>query len=77
MRTKIDTNELTYRECQILYLVANGSSNAEIADTLFLSINTIKAIMAVILKKLCAKNRAQAVFIASNNNIFKDNHFLP
>lgn len=50
MRTKTNTTELTERECQILYLVANGSSNIEIAKLLCLSTNTIKAVIAVILK---------------------------
>ena len=71
MRTKTKTLELTEREYQILYLVANGSSNPEIATVLCLSPNTIKAVMAAILKKLHAKNRAQAVFIAVKSNLLK------
>lgn len=71
MRTKTKTLELTEREYQILYLVANGSSNPEIANFLCLSPNTIKAVMAAILKKLHAKNRAQAVFIAVKSNLLK------
>lgn len=71
MRTKTKTLELTEREYQILYLVANGSSNPEIANSLCLSPNTIKAVMAAILKKLHAKNRAQAVFIAVKSNLLK------
>lgn len=71
MRTKTNTTELTEREYQILYLVANGSSNPEIANSLCLSPNTIKAVMAAILKKLHAKNRAQAVFIAVKSNLLK------
>ena len=76
MRTKIFTTELTERECQILYLVANGYSNAEIANSLCLSTNTIKAVMAVILKKLNARNRAQAVFVATKKNLL-DNALVP
>lgn len=71
MRTKTKTLELTEREYQILYLVANGSSNPEIANFLCLSPNTIKAVMAAILKKLHAKNRARAVFIAVKSNLLK------
>ena len=71
MRTKTKTLELTEREYQILYLVANGSSNPEIANFLCLSPNTIKAVMAAILKKLHEKNRAQAVFIAVKSNLLK------
>lgn len=76
MKTKHFSTELTERECQILYLVANGSSNPEIAKNLCLSTNTIKAVMATILKKLNARNRAQAVFIAVNKELFKERDLL-
>lgn len=76
MRTKTNTTELTERECQILYLVANGSSNIEIAKLLCLSTNIIKAVIAVILKKLNAKNRAQAVFIAVKSNLLKETNLM-
>lgn len=72
MRTKTITTELTERECQILYLVAAGSSNVEIAKLLCLSTNTIKAVVAAILKKLKARNRAHAVYIALKDNLLKE-----
>lgn len=75
METETKTSRLTKRECKILYLVANGNSNPEIAKLLHLSYNTIKAAVTVILKKLNAKNRAQAVFIAAHKNLF-DNRDL-
>ncbi len=65
------SNELTPRELEILYLIANGHSNAEIASILFLSPHTIKVIVTSILRKLNAKNRAQAVFIATYTELLK------
>ncbi len=63
----ICSNRLTKRELEILYFVANGYSNFEIASSLFLSPNTIKASVGTIRKKLNAKNRTHAVFIAVQN----------
>lgn len=65
------SNKLTPREVEILYLVANGYSNSEIASILFLSPHTIKVIVTSILRKLSARNRAQAVFIAAYSGVLK------
>lgn len=58
------SKKLTPRELEVLYLIANGYSNSEIAAILFLSPHTIKVLVTGILRKLNSKNRAQAVFIA-------------
>jgi two-component system secretion response regulator SsrB len=50
---------LTLREKEIVQLVPNGSSNQEIVEQLYLSINTIKSYMARIFVKLDVKNRAE------------------
>lgn len=47
---------LTEREKQIARLVLLGHQYEEIANTLRLSINTIKAVMVVVRKKTDAKN---------------------
>lgn len=51
---------LTIREAQILKLITEGYSNIEIADELFVSINTTKAHVASILQKLGVEDRLQA-----------------
>ena len=65
------SNELTPRELEILYLIANGHSNAEIAAILFLSPHTIKVLVTGILRKLNSRNRAQDVFVASYLGLIK------
>ena len=63
--------ELTPREMEVLQLVASGSSNKEIAKTLFISETTAKAHLSSILDKLHVRNRAQAVAIASARGFLK------
>lgn len=56
--------ELTERETQVLRLVAEGYSNGEIADVLFIAESTAKTHVKRILAKVGARDRAQAVVIA-------------
>ncbi len=49
------------RETQVLRLIAAGHSNQEIADTLFLSLNTIKKHTSTLFRKLEAERRTQAI----------------
>lgn len=55
---------LTARETQILKLITEGFSNNEIANQLFVSINTTKAHVASILQKLEVDDRLQAALKA-------------
>jgi two-component system, NarL family, response regulator LiaR len=55
---------LTDREIDILKLVANGLSNQEIADRLFLSVWTVRTYVTGILDKLEVENRTQATLYA-------------
>lgn len=55
---------LTLRETQILKLITEGYSNNEIANELFVSINTTKAHVASILQKLEVDDRLQAALKA-------------
>jgi DNA-binding CsgD family transcriptional regulator len=55
---------LTDGERQVLALVTRGHTNKEIADELFLAINSVKSYMHSIFSKLKVKNRAQAVIMA-------------
>lgn len=52
---------LTEREATIAALLAEGRSNRDIAEHLFLSPETVKGYVARILRKLGASNRAEAV----------------
>jgi two-component system, NarL family, response regulator LiaR len=55
---------LTDRETGILKLIANGMSNQEIADQLFLSVWTVRTYVTGILDKLEVDNRTQATLYA-------------
>ena len=55
---------LTQREREILQLLADGMSNAEVATRLFISQETVKSHVRHILAKLEAETRTQAVAIA-------------
>jgi len=67
--TKIKTLEISDREYEVLQHIAEGLSNKEIADQLYLSESTIKTHVSNILLKLNAKRRTQAIQIAKNLQI--------
>lgn len=50
---------LTDREEQVLAEVAAGRTNAEIAETLFISLSTVKSHLASLMTKLAARNRVE------------------
>ncbi len=52
---------ITRRELEILELIANGLSNREIAEKLFVSENTVKTHSSRLFDKLSARRRTQAV----------------
>lgn len=56
--------DLTPRETEILKLVAEGRSNKEIAESLYLSEGTVRNYVSSIFSKLHARDRAQAVSFA-------------
>ena len=59
--------DLSEREGEIMTLVAEGLSNREIADKLFLSEGTIRNYISVILEKLYLRDRTQlAIFYYKN-----------
>ncbi|HEX6340975.1 response regulator transcription factor [Umezawaea sp.] len=56
--------DLTSREVEVLRLVAEGLSNSEIADALFLGRETVKTYVSRIFAKLGLRDRVQAVVFA-------------
>ena len=57
------------RELEVLRLISNGLSNREIAQTLFLSVETVKWYNKQIFMKLGVKNRTQAANKAVELNL--------
>jgi LuxR family maltose regulon positive regulatory protein len=64
---------LSERELEVLRLVAEGLSNREIAQQLFISLRTVKWHTSNIYGKLGVKNRTQAVAKAGALGILPDN----
>lgn len=60
---------LTPRELEVLHLIAEGLSNREMAERLFVSENTVKTHTSRVFDKLGASRRTQAVQIAKQQRI--------
>ncbi|WP_192559808.1 helix-turn-helix transcriptional regulator [Pseudomonas allokribbensis] len=56
-----DESSLSFRETQVLRLIASGSSNQQIADKLFISLHTVKTHVRRIHAKLGVERRTHAV----------------
>ncbi|MER5861790.1 response regulator transcription factor [Kitasatospora sp. NPDC002040] len=65
------TRGLTGRELDVLALLGEGLSNAEIADRLFLGTGTVKDHISAILGKLGAANRVQAAVVANRAGLVR------
>ncbi|MCY7324506.1 MAG: response regulator transcription factor [Phormidesmis sp. CAN_BIN36] len=53
------TYPLTERELEVLRLIVDGCSNAQIAEKLYITVGTVKTHVRNILNKLCADDRTQ------------------
>lgn len=62
--TKMLENPLTRREQEILALVADGKSNQEIAEALYITPGTVRVHVHAILQKLEVRDRTQAAIMA-------------
>ena len=63
--------QLTEREMEVLLLVAQGKTNQDIADELFIALKTVKTHVSNILAKLDVQDRTQAVVYAFQNGLVK------
>ncbi|MCM3125459.1 response regulator transcription factor [Mesobacillus sp. AQ2] len=63
--------ELTEREMEVLKLIAEGKTNQEIADELFIALKTVKTHVSNILSKLQVQDRTQAVIYAFRHSLVK------
>jgi len=67
--TELQKLNLSTREYEVLKLLAQGYSNAEIAERLFLSLSTIKTHVSNLFVKMDVKSRTQAIEKAKRLNI--------
>ena len=70
-RTPILHEDLTNREQEVLLLIAEGKSNQEIADSLFITLKTVKTHVSKILSKLEVEDRTQATIYAFKHGLIK------
>lgn len=71
-RTTPGSGPLTAREVEVLGLVAEGRSNQQIADELFLSPKTVSVHVSRILAKLGAANRTEAAAAGRRSGLLRD-----
>lgn len=69
---KLDNNDLlSIRELEVLEYLKDGLTNLEIADSLFVSVNTVKTHLLNIYTKLDVHSRTEALAKAADLNILK------
>ena len=65
---------LSKRELEVLYCIATGMSNQEIAQTIAITVGTVKRHTNSIYSKLNVRNRLQAVIYAQSHNMLPSLH---
>lgn len=66
---ELESRGISRREHEVLQLMANGHSNQEIADKLFISVSTVKTHTSNLFQKLGAERRTQAIQNAKNSRL--------
>ena len=69
--THLPHEDLTSRELEILLLMAEGKTNQDIADDLYIALKTVKTHVSNILSKLNVQDRTQAVIYAFKHSLIK------
>lgn len=69
---EVNRLKISKRELEVLGLMAQGLSNQEIADQLFISLNTVKTHVSNTFEKLEVKRRTQAVEMAKRLQLIAD-----
>lgn len=68
-RNALQRLNISKRELEVLQLMAKGHSNQEIADALFVSLNTVKTHLSNLFLKLEVSRRTQAVQKAKEHRL--------
>ncbi len=63
-----DADSLTARERQVLELIAEGLSNRQIGERLFISVKTVSVHVSAVLRKLGVSTRTEAAVLQKNSN---------
>ena len=61
--------KLSPKEFEVIGYIVLGWTNKQIADKLCITVDTVKAHMTSIMRKLGVSNRAKAIYVAIKNNI--------
>lgn len=69
-----EADELTEREHEVLGLIAQGLSNREISEKMFISAKTVKTHVSSILAKLHLQDRTQAAIYALKHGLETEKH---
>lgn len=67
--TLLEMLNISPRELEVLQLMSEGLSNAEIAERLFVSVNTVKTHSTKLFEKMDVKRRTQAVEFGRRYNL--------
>jgi DNA-binding NarL/FixJ family response regulator len=69
--TNNDTSALSRRELEVLQLLCDGLSTAEVADRLILSVNTVRNHITHVLTKLGVRSRLEAVNVGVRRGLIR------